>query len=122
MDWTMPDRPRRLVTYGKLAHNRTERKQRAQTNQTPEEKHGSGLTAEQSKISSPSSSRESVGDTAPERRDFVESPSQRSRPNNRSPKRRKLSPKGDDEISPISSPRPRTRRGAATQTTYARSK
>lgn len=129
----MPDRPRRLVTYGKSAHKRTERKQRAPPSQAQEENHSNGLTSKVAKIGASVSSekdqvtsshvafRDAVADTRNRTRPQVSgSPSQSSRPSNRSPKRRKLSPEGDDSISPASSPRLRTRRGAATQTTYAR--
>ena len=126
MDMSIPDRPRRLVTYGKLARNQTERKQRAQAQ---EQKHSNGLTVKQSRVanSEKGSLRQSVEDAEADGRGLVEShdsvsPSQRARLSNRSPKRRKLSPKGDDEVSLISSPRRRTWRGAARQTTYGRSK
>jgi hypothetical protein len=125
MDWTLPDRPRRLVTYGKSAHNRTAR---SQTLQAPKEPNGNGLTARRSRIVTPPRNlRDTVKDNAPE----PKSPSQDGRPSLRSPKRRKLTSTDDDddddddyddEVTTVMSPPHRARRVPALKTTYGRRK
>ncbi|KAF3406620.1 hypothetical protein DPV78_000769 [Talaromyces pinophilus] len=101
MDWTLPDRPRRLVTYGK-ANNRTVR---SQTLQSPKEPNGN---ARRSRITTPPRNlRDTAKDNAPE----PKSPSQDSRPSLRSPKRRKLTPTDDEE---------EVTRVPAVKTTYGR--
>ncbi|EEA24654.1 hypothetical protein EYB25_004236 [Talaromyces marneffei] len=117
MDWTLPDRPRRLVTYGK-AHNRMAR---SQTSQAPKEPNGNVLTARRSRITTPPRNlRETAkDDNAPESK----SPSQNSRSNLRSPKRRKLTPTDDgeeEEVTSVTIPQQRARRVPAVKTTYGR--
>lgn len=117
MDWTLPDRPRRLVTYGKLSHNRTAR---SQTSQVPKEPNGNSLTARRSRITTPPRNlRDTAKDNAPE----PKSSSQDSRPSIRSPKRRKITPTDDDdddEVTTVMSPQQRTRRVPVVKTTYGR--
>jgi len=117
MDWTLPDRPRRLVTYGKSAHNRTAR---SQTLQSPKEPNSNGLTARRPRIVTPPGSlRDTAKDSAPE----PESPSQDSRPSLRSPKRRKLTPTDEEEeLTTVTSPQHRARRVPAVKNTYGRRK
>jgi hypothetical protein len=103
MDWTLPDRPRRLVPYGK-ANNRTVR---SQTLQSPKEPNGN---ARRSRITTPPRNlRDTAKDNAPE----PKSPSQDSRPSLRSPKRRKLTPTDDEK---------EVTRVPAVKTTYGRRK
>ncbi|EED18428.1 hypothetical protein TSTA_121680 [Talaromyces stipitatus ATCC 10500] len=117
MDWTLPDRPRRLVTYGKNARSRTAR---SQASQFSKEQNSNDLTARRSGITPPPRSlRESaIEDTA-----HAKSPSQDGRSSVRSPKRRKLTPVDDDDDEVdliVVSPRPQTRRGPAAKPTYTR--
>lgn len=116
MDWTLPDRPRRLVTYGK-ANNRTAR---SQTLQSPKEPESNGLTARRSRITTPP---RNLRDTAKDNAPAPKSLSQDNRPSLRSPKRRKLTPTDDeDEVTTVASPQPRARRVSAVKNTYGRRK
>ncbi|KAF5014815.1 hypothetical protein F66182_14070, partial [Fusarium sp. NRRL 66182] len=106
MDWTLPDRPRRLVTYGKSAHNRAAQSQNLQS---PKDPNSNGLTARRSRVVTPPGNlRDTANDNAPE----LKSP---SRPSLRSPKRRKLTPTDDEEgeeeeVTTVKNHQQRTRR------------
>lgn len=117
MDWTLPDRPRRLVTYGKSAHNRAAQSQNLQS---PKDPNSNGLTARRSRVVTPPGNlRDTAKDNAPE----LKSP---SRPSLRSPKRRKLTPTDDEEgeeeeVTTVKNHQQRTRRFPV-KNTYGRRK
>lgn len=131
MDWTLPDRPRRVVTYGKNAQSRAAR---LQTSQIPKDANGNGVTSRRPRtgIQSRSLLDSPVQDIA----SGPTLPSQNSLPSVRSPKRRKLTPTDDDDDDDgddddnnnngnelkVKSPRPQIRRGSGIKNTYGSSR